>query len=86
MGSVTHILSIWQVDCLQLADCFESYRKLGMETYMLDPSCFISAPSFSWEAMLLSTQVQLELITDPEIYRFMEAGVRGGVSSGEILM
>lgn len=40
-----------------------------------------SSPSFSFDAMLFYTDVELELIQDPEIYEFMEAGLRGGCST-----
>ena len=58
-----------RVDSTLLCDIFEHYRHLGMTQYRLDPSYFISSPSFSWEAMLLNTGVELELLTDLEMYK-----------------
>ena len=71
---------LFQVDVLLLASCFEYYRSMGIKEYNLDPVFYISSPSFSFDAMLLKTQVELELITDPTMYIFLELGLRGGVS------
>ena len=44
--------------------------------------CFIfSSPSFSFDAMLRYTNVNLELIQDEWIYEFLENGLRGGCST-----
>ena len=40
----------------------------------------MSAPALSWEAMLNMTKVELELISDPDMYIFFEKGMRGEVS------
>ena len=34
----------------------------------------------SWDAMLNMTKVDFELISDPDMYIFVENGTRGGVS------
>ena len=34
----------------------------------------------SWDATLNMTKVELEFISDPDIYFFLENGIRGGVS------
>ena len=47
--------------------------------YEMDPAHYDSAPQLSWDAMLKQTRVNLELITDPEIYRMMSNAMRGGV-------
>lgn len=70
-----------KTDVLLLADVFENFRSLCLDTYKLDPAHYVSAPSLSWDSMLKSTKVQLELITDPTMFLFVEAGMRGGVSS-----
>jgi hypothetical protein len=68
-------------DVLLLADIFENYRNLSLKTYHLDPAHYFTAPGLSWDAMLLHTGVQLELLTDPDMYHFFKKGVRGGVST-----
>jgi hypothetical protein len=70
-----------KVDVLLLASVFEAYRQMGLDVYKLDPSFYVSAPSFSFDAMLLMTEVKLELLSDSEQYSFFEKGMRGGVSS-----
>lgn len=66
-----------RIDCLLLASVFESYRQLGLSQYHLDPSHYVSAPSFSFDAMLFLTDVKLELLQDAQMYGFIEKGRRG---------
>ena len=40
----------------------------------------MSAPTLSWDAVLNMTTVELELISDADIYLFFEKGMRSGVS------
>ena len=47
--------------------------------YELDPAHYVSAPQLSWDAMLKQTGVQLELISDPEMYRMLANSMRGGI-------
>ena len=37
----------------------------------------MSAPGLNWDAMLKTAKIKLELITDPDIYIFLEKGARG---------
>ena len=67
-------------DTLLLADIFQSFRKFGLEHYGLDPAHYLTLPSFGWSALLKMSQIELELITDSEMYRFFENGIRGGIS------
>ena len=67
-------------DVLILADVFEKFRKTDKEYYNLDPAHYFSCPGFAWDAMLKMTDINLELITDIDIYQMVETGLRGGVS------
>ena len=67
-------------DVLILADVFENFRKTGKECYNLDPAHYFSCPGFAWDAMLNMTDINLELITDIDMYQMVEKGLRGGVS------
>ena len=67
-------------DVLLLADAFEKFRNNSLRNYGLCPSHYLSAPALSWDAMLNMTKVELELITDPDMYIFFEKGMSGKVS------
>lgn len=67
-------------DVLLLADVFENFRTMAMETYKLDPAHYYTAPGFSWDSMMRLTGVELEMLSDPNMYLMVENGVRGGVS------
>lgn len=70
-----------KTDVLQLADVCNAYRSLCVKNYGLDPFHFISAPSMTWRAALKMTRVELELLTDADMFNFVQRGIRGGVSS-----
>ena len=70
-----------KLDVLLLADVFQAFRKLSLEIYGLDPAHFYTLPSLSWEACLKHTKIELELLTDDEMYLFLESSIRGGVST-----
>ena len=53
---------------LLLAAVFEKFRKNSLENYGICLSHFFSASSLSWDAMLKMTKIELELISDPDIY------------------
>ena len=64
-----------------LADVFEKFRNNSLSNYGLCPSHNLGAQALSWGAMLNMTKVELELISDPDMYIFFDKGMRGGVSS-----
>ena len=65
---------------LLLADVFETFRKTCLRHYSLDPSHSYTAPGFAWQAALKMTGVNLDLMSDNDMYLFCEQGIRGGVS------
>nr|XP_049699656.1 uncharacterized protein LOC126055254 [Helicoverpa armigera] len=67
-------------DVLLLCDIFENFRNISLKYYKLDPAYYVTAPSLSWDAMLLYTQVELDLIDDLEMYQMLEKGIRGGLA------
>ena len=67
-------------DILLLADVFENFRKTCLEYYKLDPCHCFTSPGLSWDAMLKMTDIKLELITDIDMFQFIEKGMRGGIS------
>ena len=68
-------------DILVLADIFENFRKMSLETYGLDPIHYYSLPGLSWDAMLKYTGLELELITDPDMHQMVEKSMRGNISN-----
>ena len=59
-------------DVLFLADVFEKFKNNSLKNCGLCPSHYLSTPALSWDAMLNMTKVELELITDPEMYVFLK--------------
>ena len=59
---------------------FEKFRNNSLKNYGLCPSHYLSPPALSSDAVLNMTKVELELITDPDMYVFFEKGMKGGVS------
>ena len=49
-------------DDLLLAYVFEKFRNSSLKNLGLCPSHFLIAPDLSWDAMLIITKVELELI------------------------
>ena len=49
------------------------------ELYELDPAHFLSPPGLAWQACLKKTEVELELITDPDMLLMVEKRIRGGI-------
>jgi hypothetical protein len=68
------------IDVSGLADVFENFRRTSLKYYNLDPCNYVGTPSFGWDAMLLKTGVELELLKDSDMYLFYERGIRGGQS------
>eukprot|EP00732_Lithocolla_globosa_P002738 Lithocolla_globosa_v1_NODE_1901_length_2266_cov_255.919493.p1 type:complete len:188 gc:universal NODE_1901_length_2266_cov_255.919493:778-215(-) len=69
-----------KLDVCLLADVFENMRSDGIKNYGLDPVKYLTLPSYSWDAMLKMTKVNLELLTDLEKYMFFEEAKRGGLN------
>jgi hypothetical protein len=67
-------------DVAGLADVVEYFRRGIHREYGLDPVHCISAASLSWQAMLRFTRVELELLSDADMYMFFERGIRGGLA------
>lgn len=68
-------------DVYLLMAIFEQFRKMSLAQYALEPSKYFSCPGLSWDAALKFTGVELELLSDPDMYTFIEKGIRGGVAT-----
>ena len=70
-----------KTDVTLLSDVFENFRKTAKKNYGLDPANgYFTLPNYAWDAMLLKTNMKLELLTDVDKYLFCESGIRGGIS------
>ena len=67
-------------DVLLLTDVFENFRKTCMQYYKLDPCHYFTSSSLCWDAMLKMTNIKVQLMTDIDMFQFIEKGMRGGVS------
>ena len=66
-----------KTDVLLLA---EKSIDMCLKYYGLDPCHYFSSPRLSWNAMLKMTEIELELISDNEMYLFIEKVMIGVIS------
>ena len=69
-----------QIDVLLLADLFERFRTICLEYYSLDPVHYYTTPSLAWDAALRISRVDLQLITNGDMYHFVENSIGGRIS------
>ena len=67
-----------KTDTLLLADVFENFRSFCLSNYKLDPANYVTLPGIAWDACLRMSNTTLQLLTDKEMYEFIESGIRGG--------
>ena len=69
-----------ECDVSLLADVLELFRNNSLKIYGLCPSLYLSTPALTWDAMLNIRKIELELISDADMYLFFKKVIRGGVS------
>ena len=62
-----------------LADVFEKFIDTCLKFYGPDPCHYFSSPGLSWDAMFKMAGVELEKISDINMYLFIEKGLREGI-------
>ena len=67
-------------DAPLIADFFEKFRASCLAHYSLDAVHYYTAPGLAWDAALKMSRVSLELITDIDMYHFIEESIQGGIS------
>lgn len=67
-------------DVLLLANVFEIIRSTCLQCFKLKPCHYFTSPGLSWDAMLKMTDIKLELMTDIDIFQFIEKGTCYGIS------
>ena len=75
-----YLMLYLKTDVILLADVFEKCRRLFDQVYGLDPCHYYSAPNISWDAMLKTTKVKLDLLSDIDMLLFCERAIRGGLN------
>ncbi|KAK3932353.1 hypothetical protein KUF71_012426, partial [Frankliniella fusca] len=79
LKNLRELVSLYiRTDVCLLSDCVQSFRFKLFEKFGMDLAHFISLPSYSWTACLKTTALEVELLTDGEMYRFFERASFGG--------
>ena len=68
-----------KTDVCHLADVFQKFSNFYFETYELDPRYSYTLPGFSWQAMSKMTKIELDLISDHDMYLFLIDSIKGGI-------
>lgn len=70
-------------DVCYLADACEVFRNFCLEKFKLDPlGYYFSLASFSFDAMLLYSNLEIPIIKDKNIILFAQQSIRGGLCFG----
>lgn len=75
-----YLLHYLALDVTLLADVFQSFRILGHKLYNLDPANYMSLPGYSFDSMLLYSNVKIQLLPDIDMFLFLNNSLKGGVS------
>jgi hypothetical protein len=69
-----------RLDVCLLTNIMETFRKTSMGMFGLDANHYVGLPGMAWDCMLKFSGVNLELMTDIDVYIAMEKGIRGGLT------
>ena len=68
-----------KTDICHLSDVFQKFSDFANKTYHLDPRISYTLPGFLWQSMLKMTKIELELISNSDMYLFLMDIIRGGI-------
>ena len=68
------------MDVILSANVFESFRKVCLDNYGLDPAHFYTASRIGLESLFTETRIRLELLLDPDMLLMFERGIRGRIT------
>ena len=68
-----------KTDICHLSDVFQKFSDFAYKTHNLDPRHSYTLPGFSYEIMLKMTKIELELISNSDMYLFLMDTIRGGI-------
>ena len=74
-----YLLLYPKADVLLLYDIFENSQQVRTIIYYLGPSQYYTTLGLSWDAMLKTTEMELEFSTDIDIYNLVLRGFRGAI-------
>ncbi len=66
---------------LLLADVFQEFKRLILETYQLDPCYYVSLPSLTNDAFLKMTKTEIEPLNDRDVHLKISKTVKGGLTN-----
>jgi len=78
---LSYMILYLKMDVILLADVFEIFRKTCFERVGLDVLQYYGMPGFAWDNMLKTTGVQLDLLSDINIFNYFENSIRGGMAT-----
>ena len=56
-----------------------TFRKMFLKIYILDPAKFLWAPRLAWQVALKKTEVRLELLADIDMLLMVDKGIKEGI-------
>ena len=65
-----------KTDLCHISDVFQKFSNFAYETYEINPRHLYTLPGFSWQSMLKMTKIELESISDPDMYLFLMDTIR----------
>ncbi|XP_053204035.1 uncharacterized protein LOC128388631 [Panonychus citri] len=69
-----------KTDVILLTAVFESFRKMALRSFGIDPLHHFSSPGLTWAAALKTTAVELQIFSDVDMLLMIESGIRGGLT------